>query len=70
MLDHYGMVPLTDYLGLGIVMFSYAGKLPLGFNADWDLVPDVDVFARSVAAAFAELRELAEGPAGSGMFRT
>jgi hypothetical protein len=29
-------------------------------------VPDVDVFARSVAAAFAELRELAGGPAESG----
>ena len=59
MLDYYGLVPLTDYLGLGVVIFSYAGRLYWGFNADWDLVPDVDVFARAVEAAFGELRELA-----------
>src|SRR5207302_1989529 len=36
MLDNYGQVPLTDYLGLGIVLFSYAGTLCWGFTADWD----------------------------------
>jgi diacylglycerol O-acyltransferase / wax synthase len=59
MLDYYGLVPLTDYLGLGIVVFSYAGKLNWGFNADWDLVPDVDVFTSCVDAAFRELCGLA-----------
>ena len=44
MLDNYGQVPLTDYLGLGIVLFSYAGKLCWGFNADWDLLPDLHDF--------------------------
>ena len=59
MLASYGLLPLADYLGLGIVIFSYAGELTWGFSADWDLVPDLDVFARGVEAAFAELRDLA-----------
>ena len=59
MLDNYGLLPLADYLGLAIVLVSYAGKLCWGFTADWDLVPDVDAFARSVEAAFGELRGLA-----------
>ncbi len=63
MLDNFGLIPLAHYLGLAIVLFSYAGKLCWGFTADWDLVPDVDVFARSVEEAFGELRELARGAA-------
>jgi WS/DGAT/MGAT family acyltransferase len=63
MLDNYGQVPLTDYLGLGIVLFSYAGKLCWGFNADWDLVPDLHDFVVAVEDAFRELRETAGLPA-------
>jgi hypothetical protein len=55
MLDNYGQVPLTDYLGLGIVLFSYAGRLCWGFTADWDLVPDVADFVRAIDLAFREL---------------
>jgi hypothetical protein len=55
MLDNYGQVPLTDYLGLGIVLFSYAGRLCWGFTADWDLVPDVADFVRAVDVSFKEL---------------
>jgi WS/DGAT/MGAT family acyltransferase len=55
MLDNYGCVPLTDYLGLGIVLFSYAGRLCWGFNADWDLVPDLADFVRATDQAFREL---------------
>jgi diacylglycerol O-acyltransferase / wax synthase len=55
MLDNYGQVPLTDYLGVGIVIFSYAGKLCWGFNADWDLVPDLHDFVRATESAFREL---------------
>jgi hypothetical protein len=59
MLDNFGQIPLTDYLGLAITLVSYAGKLCWGFTADWDLVPDVEVFVQAVADAFAELKELA-----------
>jgi WS/DGAT/MGAT family acyltransferase len=55
MLENYGQVPLTDYLGLGIVLFSYAGRLCWGFNADWDLVPDLADFVRATEKSFREL---------------
>ena len=57
--DNYGLVPLTDYLGLGIVIFSYAGKLSWGFNADWDLVPDLHDFTIAVGDSFRELFDAA-----------
>ncbi len=59
MLVDYGLVPIAEYIGLGIVIVSYEGKLAFGLNADWDVVPDVDVFARCVETAFKELRDLA-----------
>lgn len=65
MLDNFGLIPLTDYLGLAITLLSYAGQLCWGFTADWDLVPDLDVFVRAVQDAFAELREHAGTPAPS-----
>ena len=57
MLDNYGLVPLTDNLCLGIVLFSYAGKLCWGFTAEWDLIPDLHDFVLDIQTAFRELRE-------------
>ena len=59
MLETYPMVPLLDGLGLGIALFSYDGKLCWGFNADWDLMPDLDAFVGFVRESFDELREIA-----------
>jgi WS/DGAT/MGAT family acyltransferase len=59
MLADYGLVPIAQHIGLGIVLVSYEGKLAWGFNADWDVVPDLDVFVGCVEASFAELRDLA-----------
>jgi WS/DGAT/MGAT family acyltransferase len=59
MLETYPVVPLLDGLGLGIALFSYDGKLCWGFNADWDLMPDLDQFVGFVREAFEELREIA-----------
>jgi diacylglycerol O-acyltransferase / wax synthase len=59
MLDNYGLVPLMDNLCLGIVLFSYAGKLCWGFTSDWDLVPDLHDFVLDIEASFRELSELA-----------
>jgi len=60
MLDNYGLVPLTDYLCLGIVLFSYAGKLCWGFTAEWDLLPDLHELLLDVEKSFSELRQAPE----------
>jgi WS/DGAT/MGAT family acyltransferase len=59
MLDNYGLVPLIDYLSLGIVLFSYDGALSWGFTCDWDLLPDLHDFVNDVAAAFEDLQAAA-----------
>ncbi|HEU4382123.1 MAG TPA: wax ester/triacylglycerol synthase family O-acyltransferase [Anaeromyxobacteraceae bacterium] len=56
MLSYRGTLPLTNYLGLATAILSYQGTLQYGFTGDWDLVPDLDVFARCVSQAFADLR--------------
>jgi len=61
MLEVYPHVPLVDQLGLGVALLSYNGKLGWGFNADYDLVPDLDTFVEATCAAFAELRGIAAG---------
>jgi hypothetical protein len=66
MLDNYGLVPLMDNLCLGVVLFSYAGKLCWGFTSDWDLVPDLHDFVLDVEASFQELDTLVERAAGEG----
>jgi diacylglycerol O-acyltransferase / wax synthase len=55
MLEVYPLVPLAPNHGLGIALFSYAGKLHWGFNADWDIIPDLHDFVADVATAFADL---------------
>jgi diacylglycerol O-acyltransferase len=55
MREIFPVVPLLDGLGLGIALFSYDGKLCWGFNADWDLVPDLDQLVGFVREAADEL---------------
>jgi WS/DGAT/MGAT family acyltransferase len=55
MKEVYPMVPLTLNQGLGIALFSHAGRLFWGFNADWEVVPDLHDFVIAIDAAFAEL---------------
>jgi len=68
----YPMVPLFVGQGLGVALFSNAGKVYWGFNADWDVLPDLHDFVGDVFASFEELRG-AEKPApatqGSGQRR-
>ncbi len=59
MTESYPHVPLTDRLGLGIALMSYNGKLCWGFNADYDLVPDLRDFVRAIESSYAALRALA-----------
>ncbi|MEO8600973.1 MAG: wax ester/triacylglycerol synthase family O-acyltransferase [bacterium] len=66
MLDNYGLIPLTDYLCLGIVLFSYDGQLCWGFTCEWDLLPDLHDFVCDIEAAFDALKVAAgliEAPA-------
>ena len=55
----YPMVPLMQNQNLGIALFSYAGKLHFGFNADWESFPDVHEFVEDLDASFAEYKQLA-----------
>jgi WS/DGAT/MGAT family acyltransferase len=61
MLEAYPVVPLLPGQGLGIVCFSYAGALFWGFNADWDLMPDLHDFVIAIDRSFCELCDAADG---------
>jgi WS/DGAT/MGAT family acyltransferase len=58
MIDNVGFIPLVDSLCLGVVLFSYAGKLCWGFTAERDLVPDIHDFVEDIEASFHELSTL------------
>lgn len=55
MIEAFPHVPLFENQGLAVALFSYHGRLCWGFNADWDLVPDLDVFVAAVERSFSEL---------------
>ncbi len=61
MVEAYPVAPLFEGQGLSIALFSYAGGLYWGFNADWDLFPDLHEFVRAVEESFRELAESCEG---------
>jgi WS/DGAT/MGAT family acyltransferase len=52
------LVPLAADHAIGIAVLSYAGQVTFGINADFDTVPDVDVLARGIVDALAELQRL------------
>jgi WS/DGAT/MGAT family acyltransferase len=55
----YSQVPIADATALGVAVVSYDGKLCWGFNADYELVPDLDAFASLIEASFDELARAA-----------
>jgi hypothetical protein len=58
-------VPLLENTGLGVALFSYDGKLFWGFNADYELVPDLRSFVRGIDLAFVELASAAGAGTGA-----
>jgi len=60
MVDNFGFIPLIDSLCLGVVLFSYAGKLCWGFTGEWDLLPDLHDFVGDIEASFRELSDAPE----------
>ena len=63
MVESYPHIPLVDGLGLGVALLSCEGKLCWGFNADYDLVPDLRAFVEAIRDSFRELRQLATATA-------
>jgi WS/DGAT/MGAT family acyltransferase len=63
MTETYPIVPLVSHQCLGIALFSYAGGLYWGFNADWDAVPDLHEFVVAIDASFRELCDAADAAA-------
>jgi WS/DGAT/MGAT family acyltransferase len=59
LLELYPLVPLLENTGLGVALFSYDGRLCWGFNADYDLLPDLRIFVRATDASFRELCQVA-----------
>jgi WS/DGAT/MGAT family acyltransferase len=59
LLETVPLVPLLANTGLGIALFSYDGKLSWGFNADYELIPDLADFQKIVVHAFDELSQAA-----------
>ena len=55
MVAQYAQVPLAESTALGVALVSYDGKLCWGFNADYELVPDLEFFVKGVDASFQEL---------------
>lgn len=56
LLGLYPIVPLLPGGGLGVALFSYEGKLCWGFNADYELVPNLAEFVDDVSWSFEQLR--------------
>jgi WS/DGAT/MGAT family acyltransferase len=53
----YPLVPLFRNQALGIALFSCDGSLFWGFDADWDLVPDLHLLVELVQEEFEVLRK-------------
>jgi WS/DGAT/MGAT family acyltransferase len=55
----YPAVPLFQNQALAIGIFSYEGVLYWGFNADWELLPDLHDFAEAIDEEVEALRKAA-----------
>ena len=60
MREFHPLLPLFANQGLAIAMMSYAGRIHIGLNADWDAVRDVGALADQLEPSLHELREAAE----------
>jgi WS/DGAT/MGAT family acyltransferase len=59
MVAQYAQVPLAEGTALGVALVSYDGQLFWGFNADRELVPDLEFFVKAIEASFHELARAA-----------
>ncbi|MBW2383967.1 MAG: wax ester/triacylglycerol synthase family O-acyltransferase [Deltaproteobacteria bacterium] len=59
LLEIQPLVPLLEGTGLGIALFSYDGKLHIGLNAEYELVPDLGTFTTFFAQSFMAIADAA-----------
>ena len=57
--EQYPLVPLWHGHGVGVALFSYNGEISWGFNADYDIMEDLDLFVASIEDEFVVLQEAA-----------
>ena len=62
LVSQYPVVPLWHGHGVGIALFSYNGDVAWGITADWDVLPDLEVFTTCIEDSFTELLEAAAEP--------
>ena len=60
--EAYPIGPLFQHQALVVALFSYAGRLFWGLNADASRVPDLADLRRDLEASFRELAEAAGTP--------
>jgi hypothetical protein len=63
--ESYPMVPLFENQAVGVALFSYAGALFWGLNADWDAVPDLHDLTTALGEEFDVLQRLAGSAAAA-----
>jgi hypothetical protein len=56
--EAYGSAPLRGEQGVAVSTISYDGKLCVGINADYDLVPDVAALGEAMVHALEELSQV------------
>jgi hypothetical protein len=55
LVEAYGKLSLRKTSALSVSVLRYTDRLCWGFNAEFDLVPDLHLFSAAVAEAFREL---------------
>ena len=55
----FPQVPLLEGMGVGIALISYDGRICFGFNANPDVLPDLQVFVRQIERTFAKVARTA-----------
>jgi hypothetical protein len=60
MLEAFPHVPLMNNHGLNIALMSYDKRLFWCFNADYDLLPDLELFSEAAQEAFEILLQLSK----------
>ena len=62
--SHFGLVCLTDGIGLGHVVQSYCDEATISFTACRELLPDPDFYSQCIQDSFEELRDAARALSG------